>query len=100
MENATIEQLRNAVTEMDGLAQSGFSEIAAIARLALYAMENPMMSNDLDVFAIAFNAIWSKAKDIENCINVTAETVGCNSVDEAQRRRWDAQWQKRKEGRA
>ena len=94
MNDATLEQLRNAVNEMDGLAQSGFGEIASLARLALLAMEQPKNYANgfgMDAVADVLSAITNRAFDINNCINVTAERVGCNYVDDAQRRRWDAQ---------
>lgn len=93
MTKATPEQLRNAISEMDGLAQSAFSEIASMATLALLAMEQPSTYANgcaMDAIAHALSAIKSRALDIDNCINSTAEGVGCNYVDAAQRRRWDA----------
>lgn len=98
MTNVTIDLLTQAVEEIDGLSQAGFSEIASISRLALAAMENPKSCNNLDAFAHAFEAIAYKAEDIENCINATAERVGGNHVDEPQRRRWAAQRQVREGG--
>jgi hypothetical protein len=94
MNKATPEQLCNAITEMDGMAQKAFSEIASMASLALLAMEQPSTyannGGGLDAIAHMLHAIKSQADDITNCINSTAEVVGCNSVDEAERRRWDA----------
>jgi hypothetical protein len=91
---ATPQALRGAVEEIDGLSQSGFGEIAAMASLSLLALEQPATYSNgcgLDDVADMLTAIWGKAKDMENCINATAEGVGCNSVDAAQRRRWAAQ---------
>ncbi|WHZ12500.1 MAG: hypothetical protein OJF60_002941 [Burkholderiaceae bacterium] len=99
MTTVTIEQLRSAVNEIDGLAREGFSEIAATARLALAAMENPRTCNDLDTFAAAFEAIAGRAGDIEDCIGRAAEIVGCDSVDEHQNRRWNAREQSREAAR-
>ena len=93
MTTATLQELCNAVNEMDGLAQSGFGEIASLARLALLAMEQPKTYANgfgMDAVADVLSAITNRAFDINNCINVTAERVGCNYVDDAQRRRWDA----------
>ena len=90
MENQTLTQLRSAISDMDCMSQSGFSSIAAIAKLALAALENPMTCNDIDSIAAALESIRSTAMDVENCINATAEGVGCHSVDAAQRRRWEA----------
>ncbi|MDO8713776.1 MAG: hypothetical protein Q7K13_04770 [Polynucleobacter sp.] len=93
MTKATLKQLCDAVSEMDGLAQAGFGEIASLARLALLAMEQPetyTRGGGMDAIAHVLSSIKGKAEDINNCINVTAEQVGCNFVDDANRRRWDA----------
>ena len=90
----TPQDLRNAVEEMDGLAQTGFSEIATMAKLSLLLMEQPSAYKNgggMDQVATMLSAIWGKALDIENCINSSAENVGCNCVDQAQRRRWAAE---------
>jgi hypothetical protein len=94
MSKPTPKQLRNAVTEMDGLAQYAFGEIETMVSLALLAMEQPGTYANavaMDAIANTLIAIKSKAVDIGNCINCEAESVGCNYVDDAQRRRWDAQ---------
>ena len=90
MTNQTAAQLRIAISDMDCLSQSGFSSIAAIAKLALAALENPLTCGDIDCIAAALESIRSTAMDVENCINATAEGVGCHYVDAAQRRRWEA----------
>lgn len=94
MNKATPEQLRDAVTDMDAMAQGAFSEIASMASLALLALEQPSTyAHDglrMDRVADMLTAIQGKARDIDNCINATAEGVGCNYVDAAQKRRWDA----------
>mgnify|MGYP000004573891 CR=1 FL=1 len=86
-----VQKLRNAVELMDCLSQSGFSEISSIAKLALYHLETSDGYRHLDNIVNALKAIWGKADDIQNCTNSEAEQVGCNYVDDAQRRRWDAQ---------
>ena len=99
MSKATPEQLREAVNSMDGVAQKAFSEIASMARLALLVMEQPNTYANgagLDSIAHMLNAIKSTALDIDNCINATAEGVGCNYVDAAQGRRWNAEREARK----
>ena len=90
MENQTLTQLRSAISDMDCMSQSGVSSIAAITKLAPAALENPMTCNDIDSIAAALESIRSTAMDVENCINATAEGVGCHYVDAAQRRRWEA----------
>lgn len=86
----SIEQLRRAVEDMDGLSQEGFSEISAVAALALKSMETPDTDRHPEHLAQALKIIWSKAEDIQNCINAAAEQVGCNYKDDAQRRRMAA----------
>lgn len=90
MTKVTTEKLQATIRDMDGMAQDAFSEIAAIAKLVLAALENPITCNDTNAIAHVLGAIRSKALDAENCINAYAEEVGCNYVDEAERRRWAA----------
>lgn len=93
MRKATPEQLCSVIKDMDGLAQSAFSEIASLARLALLAMEQPATygnGGSMDAIARVLSTIKGKAEDIDNCINSMEEGVGCNYIDDAQRRRWDA----------
>lgn len=86
-----ISRLQSAITDMDALSQEGFSEIAAIARLTLRAMEAPSTTTrDNEDIAQALRTIWGKADDIQNCINCEAENVGCNWMSEASKRRWAA----------
>ncbi len=88
--NATPKQLRNAITQMDGMAQDAFSEIATIAKLALRALEAPETCLDLDGLAVVLSSIRAKALDCENTINCEAEDVGCHYQDPARLRRQDA----------
>ena len=94
MSKTTPDQLRDAITEMDGLAQSAFGQIASMAQLALLAMEQPSTyrrgAGGMDHIAHVLEAITAMARDVENCVNATAESVGCNYVDSAQCKRWDA----------
>ena len=82
--------LRQTMTLIDSLAQDGFSEIAAVAKLALAALETPDGYRHPENIAWALSAIWAKAEQIEAFINNEAEKVGCNYVNDSQRRRWDA----------
>lgn len=86
-----VDELRAAIDLMDNLSQDGLSEITAIAKLALLGLESPESYRHLDNIAHALKAIWSKANDTQDSINGEAERVGCNHVDKAERRRWDAQ---------
>ena len=94
MSNQTENQLRDTIEEMDGLSQEGFTQIAAMAKLALLSFEQPDMYKNrlaLGDLATLLSIIRSTATDFQNCINVTAERMGCNSVDKAQQRRLAAQ---------
>lgn len=86
-----IKRLHAAVYDMDCLAQGGFSEIAAIAKLAMVALETQDGYLHPENIANALRTIWGKAYDIENCINDTAEEVGCNYVDPHTKLRHEAQ---------
>lgn len=87
---AEIAAHAETIRTMDGLAQDGFGRIAAMARVALLAFESEVKSQNLDAFAGVFEAIRVIAEDVENCINVEAEQVGCNYVDPVHARRGDA----------
>lgn len=84
---ADVHKLQNAVNSMDCLSQIGFSEIGATAKLALLALETRVGQTEIGALAGALQAISARADDIQNCINSTAEEVGCNYVDKAQQRR-------------
>lgn len=86
-----LNRLRDAVLNMDCLSQTGFSQIAAIARLSLLAMETPAAQQHTCTLATALEAIQTIADDIQSCINSTAEGVGCNYIDSPARRRMAAQ---------
>lgn len=88
--NPEVQKLRNLVVDIDCLSQCGFSEISSIAKLALSRLETPDGHRHIDDIANALKAIWGKADEIKSCIYFQAEDVGCNYVDEAQQRRWDA----------
>lgn len=90
MSVSEIDQLRNAVEEMDCFAGAAFSEIDTIARLALAAMELPRTSQSIDLFASALQAIAARASAAENDVNVVAEQVGCNYLDKARVLRYAA----------
>lgn len=90
MTTATLDQLSNAITEMDGMAQGALNEIGVIADLALASMKTPDAYRNPEIFATVLSAIWSKAFDAKNCINSMAEDVGCNYINEERRSRWDA----------
>lgn len=95
MSATTIEKLQDVISGMDSMAQDSFSEIAAIAKLVLASLENPVLCDDLNTIATALEAIRSKAQEAEDRINSLAEEVGCNYENEAHQRRWAARRQAR-----
>ncbi len=84
------EDLQCAVYDMHAMAQDGLSEIAAIAKLALAAMESPTNQPGMDTLARAFSAIWTRAEHLDGCIATEAITRGCASEDIDARRRAEA----------
>jgi hypothetical protein len=58
MSAPTDKQLRETIKLMDCLAQSGFSEISSIAKLALSYLETPDGYRHIDNIANALVAIW------------------------------------------
>ena len=90
-EAASLKNLRGAVKSIDALAQGGFGEIIAIAKLALAYLESAAGYQHPETVALALRAIWGKAEQIEDTINAEAEAVGCEYIDDDSRTRWEAQ---------
>lgn len=90
VENARVQELEEVVNTMDRLSCGGFSEIAAIASLALRSLETPDGWRVIDDIVTVLETIRREAKRVENLINVEAEQVGCNYKDEGEQRRWTA----------
>ncbi|CBJ37102.1 conserved protein of unknown function [Ralstonia solanacearum CMR15] len=84
------QKLRNTVEFIDSLAQEGLSEIAAISKLALLALETEKGNADVESLVIALRAIRSRAEQTWDSIGYEAETVGCNYGDKAMERIRDA----------
>ena len=82
-----ITELSNVLRDVDGFAQSAFSEIGAIARLALLAMETPKGHVASETLAQAFSAIWGIAENIGHTIKGAVEDQDCACDDEPQERR-------------
>lgn len=86
-----LEKLRNKIRELDCLSQSAFSQIAALAKLALKSLEVPdPHGHNLESLARAFEMIWTTAETTENNINGEAEEVGCHFIDERLQLRMEA----------
>lgn len=92
-----IESLQNTVRAMDCIASDALSEIAAVARLALSAMESPTSHPSPETFARVFTTILKTADDIKDCIGRYAEDAGCEYSDDASMRRLDAHIASQKE---
>ena len=90
MNKATPEQLRSAITQMDRLAQSTLNGVAAMAQIALEAMERPEFYRDHENLAQILNTIVAKARRAEIDINEVAGNVDCSFIDEAMLRRQEA----------
>lgn len=82
MSDSEENMLREALGEVDLVANAELSEIGMIARLALAAMELPRTARALEMFAVAFQAIARKASSLDNDLNCIAERCGCNFVDD------------------
>lgn len=93
MSDSENAMLREALGEVDLIAHAELSEIAMIAGLALAAMELPRTANALEMFAVAFQAVASKARSLDNDLNCIAERCGCNFKDEERAARAAAQTQ-------
>lgn len=87
MSTPTTEQLCSAVNNMDRMAQSAFTEIATIANMALASLEKPESCTDTEGLATVLKAIFERAVDTENNINVMAEEVGSHYKDPSECRR-------------
>lgn len=76
-----LESLRRTIETMDSLAQEGLSHIAAVARLALIALQTPDGHRDTMAIVGALHAIWAMAGEIEAGVTAEAAEVGCAHVD-------------------
>jgi len=85
-----IEKFKSTVYDMDYLSQCGFTEISAVAKLALIALESPGAHRNPEHIAQAFVVILGRANDFMNSINCEAENVGCNYSDKREGARADA----------
>ncbi|RQO78186.1 hypothetical protein DBR44_00050 [Aquitalea sp. FJL05] len=76
-DHPAIRDLRHAVELMDCLSQEGFGQIAAMARCAEAFVDQSPTPTQPDILRQVLRAIRGKADDIQNCINVQADEVGC-----------------------
>lgn len=80
-------RLQTAVFDIDCLQQTAFSEISAIASLALAALKTPDGYKHFETIAKALLAIRGKADETQDLIITVAEEVGCDSKDTGTERR-------------
>lgn len=84
-------RLQETIADMDAISQDGFSRISALTELLLSTMESPdcfpSMANVAHVLAL----IRATAFDHENSVNSLAEDMGCNFINDRERRRWAAE---------
>lgn len=92
----TIKELGDAIRMMDCLSQDGFSQISAIAKLALKSLQSPDGHQHIGNVFSALEAIASKADDVENIINSEAEGVGFQYQDAPLCNCWSASSEYRK----
>ncbi len=82
-----VRDLEDAVTSIHGLAMEGLSQIEAVARVSLLAMQTPEAYRFPENIAMTLEVIWSIAQNIQGCVGSTAEDVGCAERDTAHDRR-------------
>ncbi|MDM1697131.1 hypothetical protein HX099_10750 [Thiopseudomonas alkaliphila] len=88
--SSRISDLEFAVTDIHGLAMEGLSQIEAIARVSLLAMQTPDAYRFPENIAMTLEVIWSIAQNIQGCISSEAENVGCAQPCTAPERRQTA----------
>jgi hypothetical protein len=92
MAELTIESLKDNISNMAALSDEALTNIRAIARLALYALETPSGVRDLATLADALQLIADFACVASNNIGCEADESGSDCLtDEARNRRWAAQ---------
>lgn len=85
-----IHVLENAVINIHGLATDGLSQVEAIAKLALLALQTPDAYRHPENLAIALEAIWGIAQTNNACVDSEAESADCKVSDKAGNLRWAA----------
>ena len=78
-----VRELRIAVNSMDCAAHQAFSEIAAIAKLALHSLKTPDGGVSKRDMMHALRAIWNRADGASLDLSGMAFDVGCEYVDES-----------------
>lgn len=84
---ASTTNLRDALTEINAAAHSGFLHIIALATLALRSLETPAGHRDIDDIIYALQIIEARSVEALDSIESCAESVECYYVDPAAHRR-------------
>ncbi|WP_446811059.1 hypothetical protein ACH50O_05690 [Methylomonas sp. 2BW1-5-20] len=79
--NPDIDRLKQTVKDMDCMSQEAVERISAITGLLLLAMESPGFYGRPYDLHHALRQINAIADGLQNDINVMAEDVGCNFID-------------------
>lgn len=79
----TIDRLRANITEIDSLSQEGFSNIAALAQLAIAYLELPEVEQDKGALKTTIKLIRAQAVEYETIINSEAGIYGCGFNEQA-----------------
>lgn len=72
-----IHDLENAVIQIHGLATDGLSQVEAIAKLALMALQTPDAYRHPENIAVALEAIWGIASMNSACVDSEAMSADC-----------------------
>ncbi len=79
--NPDIDKLKQTVNDMDYISQEAVERITTITGLLLLAMESPAFYSRPSDLYHALRQINFIADGLQNDINVMAEDVGCNFID-------------------
>lgn len=89
MTETSITQLQSTITDIDAMQQRAFSEIAALASLASFKINNSdNLYQVLDDTSRALSIIMGLALEYKDTINGEAEMVGCNFSNGDELRRY------------
>jgi hypothetical protein len=90
MTTPSIDALRSTLELVDNMSQDAFGRIKSLCKVALIAMEQQSRPVEMEDLAQILKQIEQASEEAENCINVEAESLGCNYKDQAWYRRIDA----------
>ncbi len=85
--SANIQKLQNTIIDLDALAYSGFSRIAALSRITLAAMETSLPYRFPENIVAVLKTIQELAEITSDGINYNAEETGCTYRDDCAQKR-------------